>query len=217
MTLIVLAGTALWLLPSCNGIFQGLYDAPQAVSKFGFVSIDESTFSGTIYIDASSYTKWTYIDLNAKTIDTTLLSNDGTEEGLVPDGWHFAVHRYDTKTNEGTVIGTDFTSFDELLASGSIPSGEYVGDVWTEDRITVDMSGMMEGIIVYAPSYYNPELSLWLNVDTSSMPPIYTMSGKVYVLRNSDGSYAAIKLTNYMNDSNVKGFMTIDYIYPLEF
>lgn len=217
MTLIVLAGTALWLLPSCNGIFQGLYDAPQAVSEFGFVSIDESTFSGTIYIDASSYTKWTYIDLNAKTIDTTLLSNDGTEEELVPDGWHFAVHRYDTKTNEGTVIGTDFTSFDELLASGSIPSGEYVGDVWTEDRITVDMSGMMEGIIVYAPSYYNPELSLWLNVDTSSMPPIYTMSGKVYVLRNSDGSYAAIKLTNYMNDSNVKGFMTIDYIYPLEF
>lgn len=215
--LIVLTGVALWLLSSCNGIFEWMYDEPGTTSEYGFISIDEATSSGTIYIDASSYTKWTYIDLNSKTIDTTLLNTDGTEEGTVPDEWHFAVHRYDTKTNGGAVIETDFTSFDELLASGSIPSGEYVEDVWTEDKITVDMSGMMEGVILYAPSYYSPELSLWLNVDTSTMPPIYTMSDKVYVLRNSDGSHAAIKLVNYMNDSKVKGFMTIDYIYPLEF
>ena len=30
------------------------------------------------------------------------------------------------------------------------------------------------------------------------------------------GTYAAVRLTNYMNASGVKGFMTIDYIYPFE-
>lgn len=214
---IVFAGVALWLLPSCNGILGGIYDEPETDSGFGFVNVDESSSSGTVYIDASSYSKWTYIDLKNRTIDTTVVKTGGEEEGIVPDSWHFAVHRYDTKTNGGMVMETSFSSFDGLLASGKLPSGEFVQDIWTEDRIAVDMSGMMEGKIVYAPSFFNPELSQWLNVDTSTMPPIYSMPEKVYILKNSDGSHAAIKLVNYMNDSKVKGFMTIDYIYPLEF
>ena len=76
---------------------------------------------------------------------------------------------------------------------------------------------MMNGVILYAPSWYNPELSKWLNVDTSTMPPVYTMSGRVYVLKTQDGKAAALQLNNYMNDSKVKGFMTIDYIYPVKF
>lgn len=213
---VFLLGAALWLLPSCEGIFGGRYDKPGTVSEYGFISVDEASSSGTIYIDASSYSKWTYINLGARTIDTTVVDAGGNEEGTARDGWHFAVHRYDTKSNGGAVLETAFSSFDALMASGSLPAGSYVQDVWTEDRIAVDMSGMMEGIIRYAPSFYNPELSLWLDVNTSTMPPVYTMSDKVYVLRNSDGSYAALKLSNYMNGSKVKGYMTIDYIYPLK-
>ena len=204
-------------LPSCNGIFEGIYDQPAVTADFGFTKVEQATSSGTIYLDATSYTRWNYIDFETFTLDTTAIAEDGSETGDVAEGWDFAVHRYDVKTNGGRVIETSFTSIDELLASGSLPAGTYVEDIWTEDRVTIDMSRMMDGIIIYAPSWYNPELSKWLNVDTSTMPPIYTMSGKVYVLITAEGKAAAIQLTNYMNDSKVKGFMTIDYVYPLEF
>ena len=162
-------------LPSCNGIFEGIYDQPVITADFGFTKVEQATSSGTIYLDATSYTRWNYIDFETFTLDTTAIAEDGSETGEVAEGWDFAVHRYDVKTNGGRVI-------DELLASGSLPAGTYVEDIWTEDRVTIDMSRMMDGIIIYAPSWYNPELSKWLNVD-----------------------------------SKVKGFMTIDYVYPLEF
>lgn len=210
-------GAALLSLPSCNGLFAGIYDEPVAASEFGFTKVEQATSSGTIYIDATSYTKWTYIDFDTYSIDTTLIAEDGSESGEVMEGWDLAVHRYDTKTNGGSVLETEYTSLDEFRVSGRIPEGEYVEDIWTEDRITIDMSQMMNGVILYAPSWYNPELSKWLNVDTSTMPPVYTMSGRVYVLKTQDGKAAALQLNNYMNDSKVKGFMTIDYIYPVEF
>ena len=62
----------------------------------------------------------------------------------------------------------------------------------------------------------NPELSKWLNVDTSEMPPIYTPSNKVYLLKMKDGTMAAIRLVSYMNAAGTKGYMTFDYLYPYE-
>ena len=204
-------------LLSCNGLFGGIYDEPVADTGFGFTKVNQATSSGTIYIDATSYTRWTYIDFDTFAIDTTFIAGDGSETGEVMEGWDLAIHRYDTKTNGGSVIETEFTSLDGFLASGRLPEREYAEDIWTEDRITVDMSGMMDGVILYAPSWYNRELSRWLNVDTSTMPPVYTMSGKVYILMMKDGKAAALQLTNYMNSSKVKGFMSIDYVYPVEF
>ena len=56
----------------------------------------------------------------------------------------------------------------------------------------------------------------WSFTDTSTMPPIYTLSGKIYLLRLKDGTCAALRLANFMNDAAVKGYMTIDYLYPVE-
>ena len=78
------------------------------------------------------------------------------------------------------------------------------------------MSTMMDGYLSYAESFYNPVLSRWLDVDKSTMPPIYTMSGRVYVVRLSDGRHLAVRLDNYMNGAGVKGYMTISYKYPFE-
>lgn len=75
---------------------------------------------------------------------------------------------------------------------------------------------MMDGIILYAEDYWNPCLSRWLDVDTSTMPPIYTLSGRVYLLRLTDGTFAALRLRNFMDDTAVKGYMTIDYLYPVQ-
>ena len=49
-------------LPSCNGIFEGIYDEPSVIDEFGFTKVEQATSSGTIYIDATSYTRWNYLD-----------------------------------------------------------------------------------------------------------------------------------------------------------
>ncbi len=208
-----MSGAALLLaLPACNGIFEGIYDAPQseAESGYGFVVVDERTRTGRIYIDASAYTEWHYVDLHDKQVTTVAVG------GQAPPAWDFAVHRYDTKTDRGAVAECDAADFGSLPRPESLPSEAFTADEWTTDRITIDMSQMMDGIIEYAEDDYNPLLSRWLDVDTSTMPPIYTLSGKIYLLRLADGTHAALRLVNFMNDAAVKGYMTVDYLYPVE-
>lgn len=196
-------------LSACNGIFEDIYDVPQP-KTYGFVAVDDKIYTGRIYVDATDYTEWHYINLHDKQATTT------TVGGEAPEQWDFAVHRYDAKTNGGAVAESAAVDFGTLPAVDSIPENSFVTDEWTTDRITVDMSQMMDGIIRYAEEWYNPVLSRWLSVDTSIMPPIYTLSDKVYLLRLADGTFAALRLTNFMNDSAVKGFMTIDYLYPVQ-
>lgn len=201
--------------PACDGVFEGIYDSPAASEStgFGFIRADSSTLSGTVYIDATDYRRWTFIDFHTRKVDS-LNVTDSVQKG--PEEWDIAIHRYDVKTNAAAVLETGFTGFSALRNAGAMPEGTYVEDVWTTDRIAIDMSGMMEGNIVYMESFYNEELSRWLDVDKSNMPPTYTLSNKVYMVKLEDGTYAAVRLTNYMNASGVKGFMTIDYIYPFE-
>ena len=212
-TLLFLSGLiTLSLFSACDGIFANLYDEPSSDSKseYGFILVDNETRTGRIYLDATSYAEWHYIDLHGKQITTTAV------DATAPESWDFALHRYDAKTNRGAVWETTAGDLASIPAADSWPSAGFVADEWTTDRITVDMSQMMDGIILYAEDYYNPILSRWLDVDTSTMPPIYTLSGRVYLLRLADGTHAALRLTNFMNDAAVKGFMTIDYRYPVE-
>ncbi len=202
------------LLPSCNGIFPGIYDSGESdlVTGYGFIGHNPSDNSGKVYIDATDYTKWVYLDFHGRTAVTA-----GMSEEEAPAEWDIAVHRYDVKTNGAAVLETGITGLELFMSSGKMPEGEYVEDEWTTEKIIVDMSGMMDGNIGYSESWYNSELSKWLKVDTSTMPPLYSMSHKVYAVKLADGSNLALKLSNYMDASGVKGFMTIDYVYPVEF
>ena len=204
----------LTLLPSCNGIFQGIYDSGEEdlITDYGFLEYNPSDNSGTVYIDATDYTKWVYLDFHGRTAVTA-----GMSDAEVPSDWDIAVHRYDVKTNGASALETGMTGLELFISSGKMPEGDYVEDEWTTEQIIVDMSGMMDGNIGYSESWYNPELSKWLKVDTSTMPPLYSMSHKVYAVKLADGSDLALKLSNYMDASGVKGFMTIDYVYPVEF
>ncbi len=199
-------------LSACNGILEDIYDAPEPEDSkiYGFIAVDNATHTGRIYIDATDYTEWHYIDLHGKSVTTASVDAEA------PANWDFAIHRYDAKTNGGAVMESAAADFDMLTAVGTIPEEAFTADEWTTDKITVDMSQMMDGIIRYAEDWYNPVLSRWLRVDTSTMPPIYTLSGKVYLLRLTDGTCAALRLMNFMNDAAVKGFMTIDYLYPVQ-
>ncbi len=205
---VVAAGTAMLLLSCEGGILGGLYDEPEPVSEYGFIRKETSTGHGEIYINTSGYTYWVYLDfLNAEADSVNIISHD--EE---PDSWDIAVHRYDTKTNGGAVAMTSFADIDYFAESGHVPEdNEFIEDIMTEDVIAVDMSGMMDGNIIYVSDFYNPELSEWLDVDTSVMPPIYTRSDHVFILRLSDGRHVALKLENHMDNHGVKGYMTILY------
>ena len=166
-------------------------------------------------MDATQYTKWNYINLHSLQIDSAKVTVEGADD---PAAWDLAIHRYDVKTNGGEVLETEYQSLNALKNAGSMPQGTFVADEWTTNKIAVDVSHMMEddGYLIYAPSDYNPELSKWLNIDTSEMPPIYTPSNKVYLLKMKDGTMAAIRLVSYMNAAGTKGYMTFDYLYPYE-
>ncbi len=209
LILITLSGVAAMLLPSCNDVLGDLYDEPVATSEYGFVEVCTESKPGLIYINATDYTTWTYIDFENRRIDS-LYVNDPA-----PSDWSFAVHRYDTKTNNAKVIATTLTDINEARAWTDAGNVEGAGDIWTTDKIVTDMSTMMDGYLSYADSYYNPVLSGWLNVDTSTMPPEYTMSDKVYILLLQDGKRAAVKLADFMNSAGIKAYMSIQYVYPL--
>ena len=194
---LLLMPVAIILTTACSDI----YDAPDNGISTGFEN------EGEIVIDATSYTQWVYIDFSEQS--TVTLGYD--EEA--PQNWDIAVHRYDVKTNGAKVIETDYSEFDEALTA-TIDEADLVGDIWTDNQIVIDMSTMMDGYLGYTESSYNTELSKWLKVDTSSMPPVYTPSGKVYIVSLPDGTRAGVKLLNFMNDMQEKGYMTIQYIYP---
>ena len=162
-----LSGATLLLsLPACNGIFEGIYDMPtsETGNEYGFILIDEGTRTGRIHINATDYTEWHYVDLRNKRVTTCAV------DAAAPETWDFAVHRYDSKTNGGTVWESQAGAFDALPALESVSEEQWVADEWTTDRITIDMSQMMDGIILYAEDYWNPTLSRWLNVDTTPRP-----------------------------------------------
>jgi hypothetical protein len=137
-------------------------------------------------------------------------TRDVNEEA--PASWDIALHRYDAKTNGGAAVETTYSDFQALAADGLTG---YVADTWTTEQIAIDMSTMMDGYLTYTESDYNEELSKWLDVDTSNMPPTYTLSNKIYVVQLEDGTRAALKLDNYMDAAGIKGVLTIRYIYPL--
>ena len=198
----IIAGAAsLGLLCACNGILNGIYDEPETGNNSGFEN------EGEILIDATSYTKWVYIDFSEQT--TVTLDYDAD----APQNWDIAVHRYDVKTNGAKVVETDCSDFDQAL-DATIDEAELVGDIWTTTQIVIDMSTMMDGYLGYTDSWYNSELSKWLDVDTSTMPPVYTTTGKVYIVYLTDGTRVGVKLLNYMDEMQIKGFMTIQYLYP---
>lgn len=216
---IAMMGMAVLSFSSCDGILDDIYDDPVETSEDdsqGGITTDDSSNRGQLYIDATDYYSWIYFDINTLTLDTLTIDLDADDPlADEPESWTLAFHRWDVRTNGGAGLETEYTSLDDLEASGVIPEGEYVEDEWYE-YVSVDMSGMMSGNIGYMSCYVNLEIGKWMDVSTSTMPPTYTPSGKVYMLRLSDGTYMALILSNYLNSSGSKGYLTIDYIYPYQ-
>lgn len=216
------------LSASCEGILDGIYDEVPEVSSFneGF-HVSGIPNHLTLQLDATSYDEWIYVDLHTQTIERkpiprTLTNTWDGKSGLTyqqlegnqftplsfkptdvqeePISWDLAIHHFDVRTNGGRA---------------SCEGSAAQTDVWSDHQAIVDMKEMMAYRIGYQNTMINPVLSSWITMDISSPPPTYTASGKTYVLEMADGSKAQIKLISYFNDRGVKGYLTIDIVYPL--
>lgn len=124
--------------------------------------------------------------------------------------WDIAIHRYDVKTNQGSALAT---TEKELSAVTVLPAGGFVADVKT-DSLIYDMSGMTNNAVGYATAHINEILTQWVRRD--GMPPVFTLSGLVYLVKTKSGEYAKIKFTDYTDDENVNGHITFAYVYPFQ-
>lgn len=195
----IFIGLGVLLLSSCDFMYDNPGEGTNSSSN---------SFSS---INASSYSAWVYVNLS--THKTTTVEITDTEN--IPADWDFAIHRYNCKTNGGAVMETDYEQLSALTESSILLSGEFTSDIMTDSVVITDVSEMMSGKLVYQKTYLNNVLSHWMTLDTSIMPPSYTTSDRVYILKLKDDTYAAIKFTDYMNAAGTKGYISFDYIYPL--
>lgn len=152
-------------------------------------------------VDVSAYDQWVYLSFESG-VPLTL-----NVEEAEPAQWDIALHRGDVKTNKGAALKSNATS---LSALSELPADEFTPDI--TDSIAVDMSGMMQGIVIYKESEINPVLSSW--VSRSGMPPVYTVSKNVYVVRTQEGKYAKLKFSSFTSSDDKSGFATFSYVYP---
>ena len=235
---------SLLLLSSCNGLFDGVYDEPVSDSTPDN-QYDPATRRGRIVVNASTFDKWHYISLHHRSVttmdiptsltgewdgksdityhDVDLKNDTYTFKNLVktdampePEEWDFAVHKFDTRIKDGGAYETDFTSLDDLPAASSFGNAVFSEDECSNNIVMNDISGMLSYYIGYQNSLSNPVLGRWLVMDITTPPPTYHPSGKVYIVRLHDGTKAALHLANYISPNNLKGYLTIDYIYPYE-
>lgn len=244
-------------LPSCNGIFENIYDdLPEEKAE---------TMAGQLYVDASDWGTWHYIDLNevneATSADasfnpsslwqhfsiplseTESAGSDDNASGIYtywydvfgegisrneyrdfyatesqpePEKWSFAVHRNNVRTNSGEVARTDFHSFDELPDGTKwIDKLRFVKDEWNEKDVWTIQDRMLLGLIGNQGIEINNNLSSWLTIAIPPMPPAFTHSDNIFILRFADGSLAALQLENYQSATGTKCCLTINYMYPL--
>lgn len=231
------------LLSSCNGIMDGIYDDAPLDTDFseGFNLVDVSGRM-TLYLNATKYDEWHYLDLSNRTVVTfpipteltgewdgksgwtynlvegshfTQLSIIPTDAQEEPEIWDLAIHHFDVRTNGGSVIETDYVSIDQLPAnSGQYDTAKWTTDIFSTTHVITDLSDMLAFHIGYQNIKVNTLLSQWATMDFSTPPPVYGSSGKVYIVKLSNGKLAAMQLTSYMSPAGSKGYLTIDIQYP---
>lgn len=240
-----LAGAFLLSLSSCDGVLSGMYDQLPADSEWGEgLHPTDVARRFTLTLDAIRYDEWIYLDLNRRTLERRALPDtltgewDGksgwmyqlmegtrftplrtvpTDPQTDPEHWDLAFHRFDVRTHGGSVCETSYTQIDRLPASvTAFAEASFVPDEPTNSLVMTDLREMMAYRIGYQMIAANRVLSGWVKADYTTPPPVFAGSGKVYILRTSDGRHAALRLKSYVGATGTKGQLTIEVLYPYE-
>lgn len=133
-----------------------------------------------------------------------------------PENWSIAVHRNNVRTNGGEVARTEYHSLDQLPdGTAWTETLKFVRDEWNQKDVWTIQDRMLLGLIGNQGIEINSCLSSWLEIAIPPMPPAFTHSDNVFVLRLADGSLAALQLENYQSATGTKCCLTINYMYPL--
>lgn len=224
-------GLSLMAFPACTGLWDP-YDVLPSTLGSGYEQLQ---------IDATTYDDWTYINLHEPSAPfvrmkipmaltgewdsvtcytrqeikfgtTTELSSVPTDSQPEPETWDIAVHHFDIRTNGGLAFETSYTSLAQLPATlDEIPDVVWEADQLTTDRVWVDLSNSLAFDIGCQTLPISLPLSRMASMDVSNPPPIYSVSGKVCLLRMNDGTVMALFLDNYMDSKGQKGHLTISY------
>jgi hypothetical protein len=90
-----------------------------------------------------------------------------------------------------------------------------VADEWNETDVWTVQDKMLLGLIGNQRMKVNNVLGNWLRMSIPPIPPVFTMNSHVFIVRFGDGTYAALRLKNYIGPTNVKCCLTIEYKYPI--
>lgn len=175
-------------------------------------TIPESQWDGQTGI----YTYW-YDVFGVGTDSCRYDSHYPTATQPEPEKWDIALHRDDVRTNGGAAFETEYTSMEELPASSEVFWGEaFDEDTYSESDTWAVSDRMMRGFVGNQRIKINYTLSSWLGVTLqipSKVPPEFTYNPHVFIVRLSDGTYAALRLASYVRNDK-KCCLTIDYKYP---
>lgn len=160
----------------------------------------------TVQIDAKSYSEWVYFSIDKGEIVTVNPASFSSDLN-----WDIAFHRNDVRLNCGAsgkgAGGALKTSVKTLAEITTAPASGYKTDA---------TKSIMTKFVLPVPVFENQPASTeinWLNVDTSSPPPVYTLFDEVYVIKTAQGKYAKIKFKNYLGDKNETMIITLEYAY----
>ena len=139
-----------------------------------------------------------------------------TQPQAEPEQWTFAVHRNNVRTNGCMAAETDFISLSQIPQDSDwISALTFTPDEWNQTEVWTVQDRMLNGIIGNQGIYINQVLSGWLKMKIPPMPPTFEINRHVYILKLTDGTYAALQLEDYMNSSGTKCCLSINYKYPL--
>lgn len=170
---------------------------------------------GTFDADGSGiYTYW-YDVFGEGLARHELRSKYATARQPEPDQWDIAVHRNNVRTNGGAVFETTLTDLREVGTAITYAAQPFVGDEWNETDVWVVRDKMLSGLIGNQRIQVNSVLSRWLEVTLPPIPPAFSHNPHVFIVRFSDGTYAALRLKSHLSPQNVKCCLTIEYKYPL--
>lgn len=232
------------LLCGCEGVFGWVYDEPEpVVPAEGQILVDATSWTDWYYIRLDEASCSAAYPIPAPTGDATTVPPDSHlpgrylywfdvwDKGLShnafrefvpigvqpePEVWDIAVHRNNVRTNGGAVCETTYTDIDDArLTAAACATMTFTPDSWSENEVWCSQDKMLQSLVPSQGIMTNKVLSGWLSIAIPPVPPSFSHNNHVFVLRFSDGSYAALQLADYLSPTGVKCYLTINYRYPL--
>ncbi len=131
-----------------------------------------------------------------------------------PEQWDLAVHRNNVRTNGGAAAETNSTDVSDVNALRAY-AAEMTEDEVNETDVWTVQAQMLQCLIGNQRIKVNAVLSRWLTLQIPPVPPAFSQNDHVFLLRMKDGTYAALRLLNYLSPTAVKCCLTIEYRYPV--